>query len=124
MSSLFEEFILLANADKKEMLTEASKAMNQSKNRYKNILPYDNSRVLLIPYPGVEGSDYINASFIDSYLYKDHFIATQTPLEETGADFWRMAWEHNTVIVVMLIKDTDIPTVILFLPTFTQVDSP
>ena len=81
--------------------------------RYKNILPYDNSRVTLQPYPLVEGSDYINASFVDSYLFKDHFIATQTPLADTGADFWRMCWEHDTVIVVVLIKDSDITTVSL-----------
>ena len=32
-----------------------------------NILPYDSSRVYLRPIRGVEGSDYINASFIDGY---------------------------------------------------------
>jgi hypothetical protein len=37
---------------------------NRTKNRFTNILPYDNSRVKLIPLDEVEGSDYINASWI------------------------------------------------------------
>ena len=45
----------------------ANLACNKSKNRMINILPFDSSRVYLRPIRGVEGSDYINASFIDGY---------------------------------------------------------
>uniref|UniRef100_A0A673B9H1 Receptor-type tyrosine-protein phosphatase F n=1 Tax=Sphaeramia orbicularis TaxID=375764 RepID=A0A673B9H1_9TELE len=53
---------------------------------------------------GVEGSDYINASCIDGYRQQKAYLATQGPLSETTEDFWRMLWEHNSTIVVMLTK--------------------
>lgn len=40
---------------------------NKFKNRLVNIMPYETTRVCLQPIRGVEGSDYINASFIDGY---------------------------------------------------------
>uniref|UniRef100_A0A673BA31 Receptor-type tyrosine-protein phosphatase F n=1 Tax=Sphaeramia orbicularis TaxID=375764 RepID=A0A673BA31_9TELE len=66
-------------------------------NKFKNRL------VNIIHSVGVEGSDYINASCIDGYRQKA-YLATQGPLSETTEDFWRMLWEHNSTIVVMLTK--------------------
>lgn len=40
---------------------------NKFKNRLVNIMPYETTRVCLQPIRGLEGSDYINASFIDGY---------------------------------------------------------
>ncbi|XP_015508298.1 receptor-type tyrosine-protein phosphatase delta isoform X46 [Parus major] len=77
---------------------------NKFKNRLVNIMPYESTRVCLQPIRGVEGSDYINASFIDGYRKQQAYIATQGPLAETTEDFWRMLWEHNSTIVVMLTK--------------------
>ncbi|XP_069736969.1 receptor-type tyrosine-protein phosphatase delta isoform X23 [Phaenicophaeus curvirostris] len=77
---------------------------NKFKNRLVNIMPYESTRVSLQPIRGVEGSDYINASFIDGYRQQKAYIATQGPLAETTEDFWRMLWEHNSTIVVMLTK--------------------
>lgn len=82
----------------------ASLAANKPKNRLVNVLPYESTRVILQPMRGVEGSDYINASFVDGYRYRNAYIATQGPLAETTEDFWRMLWEHNSTIVVMLTK--------------------
>ncbi|XP_055940735.1 tyrosine-protein phosphatase Lar-like isoform X5 [Argiope bruennichi] len=99
------EFKKLAN-----MKTQSSKfvsanlPVNKFKNRLMNILPYESTRVCLQPIRGVDGSDYINASFIDGYKYRNAYIATQGPLPETTEDFWRMLWEHNSNIVVMLTK--------------------
>ena len=56
---------------------------------------------------GMEGSDYINASFIDGYRYRNAYVATQGPLTETIDDFWRMLWEHNSTIIVMLTKQRE-----------------
>ncbi len=85
----------------------ANLAANKFKNRLVNILPYEATRVCLQHLPNVvdsTGSDYINANFIDGYKYKKAYIATQAPLTETIDDFWRMLWEHNSTIIVMLTK--------------------
>nr|CAH7755220.1 unnamed protein product [Callosobruchus chinensis] len=77
---------------------------NKHKNRLVHILPFESTRVCLTPMRGVEGSDYINASFIDGYRYRKAYIATQGPMADTTDDLWRMLWEHNSTIVVMLTK--------------------
>ncbi|XP_022645434.1 receptor-type tyrosine-protein phosphatase F-like isoform X4 [Varroa destructor] len=82
----------------------ANLPMNKFKNRLMNILPYEASRVCLQPLRGADGSDYINASFVDGYRYKNAYIAAQGPMAETTEDFWRMIWEHNSNIIVMLTK--------------------
>jgi len=107
ITGLMEEFIRLAKTDKKDKYQEANRNCNQVKNRYKNVYPYDDTRVRLSPRPGVEGSDYINANYIDSYMCKDNFIATQAPLEGTIGDFWRMIWEQNCGTIVMLSKEVE-----------------
>ena len=38
------------------------------------------------------------------YRYRRAYVVTQGPLPETTEDFWRMLWEHNSTIVVMLTK--------------------
>uniref|UniRef100_A0A8C5NFU1 Receptor-type tyrosine-protein phosphatase F n=1 Tax=Gouania willdenowi TaxID=441366 RepID=A0A8C5NFU1_GOUWI len=82
----------------------ANMPCNKFKNRLVNILPFESTRVSLLPIRGVEGSDYINASFIDGYRQQKAYMATQGPLTETTEDLWRMLWEHNSTIVVMLTK--------------------
>ena len=90
-----------------EKFVTANLPCNKFKNRLVNILPYESSRVCLQPVRGIEGSDYINASFVDGYRYRCAYIATQGPLAETVEDFWRMLWEHNSTIVVMLTKQRE-----------------
>lgn len=82
----------------------ANLPINRHKNRLMNILPYESTRVCLEPVVGVEGSDYINASFCDGYRHRNAYIATQSPLAETVEDLWRMLMEHNSGIIVMLTK--------------------
>nr|CAD7398702.1 unnamed protein product [Timema poppensis] len=99
------EFKKLSNikADSTRFIS-ANLPCNKHKNRLVHILPFESTRVCLAPVRGIEGSDYINASFIDGYRYRTAYIATQGPLPDTTEDLWRMLWEHNSTIVVMLTK--------------------
>uniref|UniRef100_A0AAQ4QHN4 Receptor-type tyrosine-protein phosphatase F n=1 Tax=Gasterosteus aculeatus aculeatus TaxID=481459 RepID=A0AAQ4QHN4_GASAC len=99
------EFKRLANSKAHtSRFISANLPCNKFKNRLVNIMPFESTRVCLQPIRGVEGSDYINASCIDGYRSQKAYLATQGPLAETTEDFWRMLWEHNSTIVVMLTK--------------------
>uniref|UniRef100_A0A8C7UFK0 Receptor-type tyrosine-protein phosphatase kappa n=1 Tax=Oncorhynchus mykiss TaxID=8022 RepID=A0A8C7UFK0_ONCMY len=86
----------------------AKKDTNRTKNRYGNIIAYDHSRVILQPMEDDPSSDYINANYIDIWLYRDgyqrpsHYIATQGPVHETVYDFWRMVWQEQSACIVMV----------------------
>uniref|UniRef100_A0A8C3B2B8 Receptor-type tyrosine-protein phosphatase F n=1 Tax=Cyclopterus lumpus TaxID=8103 RepID=A0A8C3B2B8_CYCLU len=98
-------YSLLANSKAHtSRFISANLPCNKFKNRLVNIMPFESTRVCLQPIRGVEGSDYINASCIDGYRQQKAYLATQGPLAETTEDFWRMLWEHNSTIVVMLTK--------------------
>lgn len=84
------------------LFTEALAGHNVGKNRCSKALPFDHNRVKLNIIPGELGSDYINASFIDSFNEGKIYIATQAPMANTVDDFWRMIWEQRSTIVVML----------------------
>nr|XP_048283199.1 tyrosine-protein phosphatase non-receptor type 13 isoform X5 [Myodes glareolus] len=77
---------------------------NRRKNRYKNILPYDTTRVPL----GDEGG-YINASFIRIPVGTQEFvyIACQGPLPTTVGDFWQMVWEQNSTVIAMMTQEVE-----------------
>nr|XP_054932214.1 tyrosine-protein phosphatase non-receptor type 4-like isoform X4 [Dermacentor andersoni] len=76
---------------------------NLSKNRYRDISPYDVTRVIL--QEGTSG-DYINASYVNMNIptsgIVNRYIATQGPLPNTTIDFWEMVWEQQCTLVVML----------------------
>ncbi|XP_072886650.1 tyrosine-protein phosphatase non-receptor type 22-like isoform X1 [Hemitrygon akajei] len=83
----------------------AEKQENVKKNRYKDIIPFDHSRVQLSLIISDNDSDYINASFIKGVYGPQAYIATQGPLPHTVIDFWRMLWEYNVVVVVMACRE-------------------
>ncbi|XP_063713030.1 receptor-type tyrosine-protein phosphatase beta-like isoform X2 [Symsagittifera roscoffensis] len=70
---------------------------NQSKNRYKDIVPFDPRLVR------IEGG-YVNASYISGENSDQEYIASQGPLPHTVDDFWQMIWEKDVVKVVMLCQ--------------------
>uniref|UniRef100_A0A914YU92 protein-tyrosine-phosphatase n=1 Tax=Panagrolaimus superbus TaxID=310955 RepID=A0A914YU92_9BILA len=80
---------------------ESFKEINFPKNRYQNVLPYDQNRVLLNNVQ--EGNtNFLNASPLLVPFANRDYILTQGPLETTAEDFWQMVWEQNSRIIVML----------------------
>ncbi|XP_027421664.1 receptor-type tyrosine-protein phosphatase V-like isoform X4 [Bos indicus x Bos taurus] len=100
--AFFQEFEELKEVGKEQPRLEAEHPANSTKNRYPHVLPYDHSRVRLALLDGKPHSDYINASFIPGYTHPQEFIATQGPLKKTLADFWRLVWEQQVHVIVML----------------------
>uniref|UniRef100_A0A8C7YC69 Receptor-type tyrosine-protein phosphatase C n=1 Tax=Oryzias sinensis TaxID=183150 RepID=A0A8C7YC69_9TELE len=96
-----EEFQSIPRIFSRYTVKEAKKNCNAPKNRYVDILPYDHNRVHLSTGNGEPGCDYINASFID--VYARVFIVAG-PKDETVLDFWRMVWEQQSSIIVMVTR--------------------
>ncbi|KAM9478347.1 receptor-type tyrosine-protein phosphatase C isoform 3-T3 [Salvelinus alpinus] len=99
-----QEFQSIPRIFSRNSVREAKKSCNQPKNRYVDILPYDYNRVQLTTGNGETGCDYINASFIDGFKESKKYIAAQGPKEETVGDFWRMVWEQQSSIIVMVTR--------------------
>ncbi|KAG7665975.1 uncharacterized protein J8A68_000404 [[Candida] subhashii] len=76
------------------------------KNRYKNIWPYEHSRVKLASSMDIDGSDdYFNGNFIDSKSILPNpftYVATQNPLSSTIDDFWRVISQENIGLIINL----------------------
>lgn len=74
---------------------------NHSKNRFRDIIPYDTTRVRLL-----DGNDYINASYVDVPVGGDQlsFIASQGPMSSTINDHWQMIWEQEVELIVMVVE--------------------
>uniref|UniRef100_A0A672HGH2 Protein tyrosine phosphatase non-receptor type 13 n=1 Tax=Salarias fasciatus TaxID=181472 RepID=A0A672HGH2_SALFA len=77
---------------------------NKKKNRYKNIVPFDTTRVML----GKDGG-YINANFIKMPVKDEDFIyiACQGPLPTTLGDFWQMVWEQKSNVIAMMTQEVE-----------------
>ncbi|KAM3659154.1 tyrosine-protein phosphatase non-receptor type 22 [Ammospiza maritima maritima] len=102
-----EEFLKLKRqstkyrSDKIYPTAASEQPENVKKNRYKDILPFDHSRVELSLITSDTDSHYINANFIKGVYGPRAYIATQGPLPTTVTDFWRMIWEYEVLVVVM-----------------------
>ncbi|XP_053151832.1 tyrosine-protein phosphatase non-receptor type 18 isoform X1 [Hemicordylus capensis] len=80
---------------------------NIKKNRYKDILPYDQTRVVLNALTEEGQADYINANFIQGVDNKRCYIATQGPLAHTVLDFWHMVWQYRVKVIVMACREVE-----------------
>ncbi|KAK3576165.1 hypothetical protein CHS0354_016972 [Potamilus streckersoni] len=97
----FDILRLITTTMDRDETTTALRPENIFKNRSREVIPANRSRpYLMTPVEGY--NDYINAVFINSYLRRDAFIITQTPLPNTVVDFWRLIYDHNSYCIVML----------------------
>uniref|UniRef100_A0A0B7ABU4 Uncharacterized protein n=1 Tax=Arion vulgaris TaxID=1028688 RepID=A0A0B7ABU4_9EUPU len=103
-------------------LSAALKPVNQQKNRDGSIIPVNLKRVLLPARPGIDGSDYINATYLQGYKKSAEFIVTQHPSEETMEDFWRMVWDKNSPVIVVLSPIDDVEYKEFWPPKGSSID--
>ncbi|GLH15910.1 Tyrosine-protein phosphatase Lar, partial [Gryllus bimaculatus] len=101
---LFSEFL---KTSKQYTCSQGEKEVNRKKNRYKDILPFDCSRVILEDYAGIPGSDYINANYIKGASGSPAYIASQGPLPHTVNDFWRMVVQCEVQVIVMACNEEE-----------------
>ncbi|XP_019482600.1 PREDICTED: tyrosine-protein phosphatase non-receptor type 18 isoform X3 [Hipposideros armiger] len=88
--------------------TEAgSQPGNVRKNRYKDVLPYDQTRVILSLLQEEGQGDYINGNFIRGTDGSLAYIATQGPLPHTLLDFWRLVWEFGVKVILMACREME-----------------
>jgi receptor-type tyrosine-protein phosphatase gamma len=103
---LNEQFKLITDFVPKDIhTTSATKQVNQVKNRL--ILPLEGSRAHLTPKPGMDGTDFINASWLFGFRRLRDFIITQHPLSNTIKDFWQMIIDHQvqTIVCLSIVDD-------------------
>nr|XP_002130130.1 tyrosine-protein phosphatase non-receptor type 11 [Ciona intestinalis] len=116
-AGFWEEFETLQQQGCKHLFSrkEGLKLENKTKNRYKNILPFDHTRVVLKDVdPAVAGSDYINANYIKpdaeeggAMMKSKTYISTQGCLSNTISDFWKMVYQEDSRIIVMTTKEVE-----------------
>ncbi|XP_056618312.1 tyrosine-protein phosphatase non-receptor type 6 isoform X2 [Triplophysa dalaica] len=110
----WEEFDTLQKLETKvtKSRDEGMRPENKSKNRYKNILPFDETRVIMENAdPNVVGSDYINANYVTNKLMdidqQKVYIACQGCLLTTVNDFWQMTWQEKSRVIVMTTREVE-----------------
>ncbi|XP_068624792.1 uncharacterized protein [Battus philenor] len=87
---------------------------NAEKNRPGGILPSDSARVMLVPKPGVEGSEYVNASWVCGWRRMREFAVAQHPGD--APELWRLLWDH-TAQLVLFLHEPEEPDCDVFWPT-------
>ncbi|XP_073958567.1 LOW QUALITY PROTEIN: uncharacterized protein [Choristoneura fumiferana] len=75
---------------------------NIEKNRPGAALPSDTARVMLVPKPGVEGSEYVNASWVCGRRRLREYAVTQHPPAGAAPELWRLLWDHTAQLVLTL----------------------
>ena len=76
--------------------------INCNRNRFIDIIPFDDNYVSLSREQGIPPSTYINASYLDNMDVLDKIIVTQGPKQNTVLDFWRMVIEKKCRHIIML----------------------
>ncbi|XP_070302876.1 tyrosine-protein phosphatase non-receptor type 14 [Salvelinus sp. IW2-2015] len=90
------------------VVTTATLPDNGERNRFRDVVPYEENRVELVPNKE-NNTGYINASHIKVGLRGEewHYIATHGPLANTSADFWQMVWEQGVNVIAMVTAEEE-----------------
>ncbi|XP_017579550.1 FERM and PDZ domain-containing protein 2 isoform X2 [Pygocentrus nattereri] len=101
---LVKEFTALEHLKPSDNCLVGKAPENREKNRYRDILPYDETRV-----PVGETQDYINASYIRMKVGTEEFfyISSQGPLPSTQDCFWQMVWENKSNVIAMMTQEVE-----------------
>ncbi|XP_055025310.2 FERM and PDZ domain-containing protein 2 isoform X1 [Misgurnus anguillicaudatus] len=101
---LIKEFMALEHLKPSDNCLVGKAPENREKNRYRDILPYDKTRV-----PVGENKDYINASYIRMKVGTEEFlyISCQGPLPATQDNFWQMVWENKSDVIAMMTQEVE-----------------
>ncbi|XP_065059843.1 tyrosine-protein phosphatase non-receptor type 9-like isoform X2 [Rhopilema esculentum] len=101
---IYDEYLCIQTVPPSGRFTHSKHPFNFNKNRYRDVLCYDHSRVKLKVIGEDDFTDYINASFVDGHNCQNAYICTQGPLPNTAFDFWRMVLEQKPNVVLMLSR--------------------
>ncbi|GFT00952.1 tyrosine-protein phosphatase non-receptor type 1 [Nephila pilipes] len=96
-NSIFQEIRNESN-NYSYIIKDAKKLENKNLNRYRDVNPFDHSRVRLER----GDKDYINASLVQVPSANRSYILTQGPLPVTTGHFWLMVWEQKSKAILML----------------------
>uniref|UniRef100_A0A3B3I348 protein-tyrosine-phosphatase n=1 Tax=Oryzias latipes TaxID=8090 RepID=A0A3B3I348_ORYLA len=90
------------------VVTTATLPENAERNRFRDVVPYEDNRVELVPNKE-NNTGYINASHIKVMIRGEewHYIATQGPLANTCGDFWQMVWEQGVSVIAMVTAEEE-----------------
>ncbi|KAF7645941.1 hypothetical protein LDENG_00195780, partial [Lucifuga dentata] len=101
---LIKEFMALEHLQPSDNCLVGKAPENRDKNRYRDILPYDKTRVAV-----GDNQDYINASYIRMQVGSEEFlyISCQGPLLSTVPAFWQMIWESKSDVIAMMTQEVE-----------------
>ncbi|XP_042213495.1 tyrosine-protein phosphatase non-receptor type 14-like isoform X2 [Homarus americanus] len=121
---ILQEFELIPRIKSNADFTTATKPDNIPRNRYKDIVPYEENRVKITPTKDNK-SGYINASHITASVGESQrfYICCQGPLANTVSHFWQCVWEADVYLVVMLTSVTGDTATSKSFPYWPQTDN-
>ncbi|KAH8307770.1 hypothetical protein KR044_012908, partial [Drosophila immigrans] len=122
-SSIFEEF-----RDVPQIIARADEVPSgcEDKNRYANVIPLPETRVVLQRQGDDDKTEYINANYVRGPRdAPNYYIACQAPLESTIGDFWRMIWEQQSRVIVQAtdLNENGIERCAEYLPPSVTLDN-
>uniref|UniRef100_A0AAY5EWB0 Protein tyrosine phosphatase non-receptor type 14 n=1 Tax=Electrophorus electricus TaxID=8005 RepID=A0AAY5EWB0_ELEEL len=106
--ALFTEYERVPKKAAERSVTTAALPENAERNRFRDVVPYEDTRVELVPSKD-NNMGYINASHVrvGPGGEERHYIATQGPLPNTCHDFWQMVWEQGVNVIAMVTAEEE-----------------